>query len=81
MNTLADVNLLIFLLLCILAVIAYAGIGLAVLLALEHDPEVEAITNPIEGWHAWLLFALWPLTACWLAWRARASRQLRRRRV
>lgn len=84
MNPNIDMNLLLFLLLCLLAALVYASVGLVVLLALDRNPTIEAITEPIEGWAARILFALWPLTAAWLGWRAAraafAFRQLRRRR-
>ncbi len=81
MTTLTDLNLLLFLLLCILAAIAYAALGLVVLLTLDRHPTIEAITDPIEGWVARILFALWPLTATWLLWRlARAEFAIRRLR-
>lgn len=84
MTTNTEVNLLLFLLLCLLGAIVYAFVGLIVLLWLDRNPTVEAITEPIEGWLARFLFALWPITAAWLFWRAAradfAFRRLRRRR-
>lgn len=79
MNTLADVNLLLFLLSLILGTLAYAAVGLAVLLALDLDPDIEALTQPIEGLQAWFLLGTWPLTACWLLWHAFRARRRRRR--
>lgn len=58
-----------------LALVLYVGFGLWVLDTLEDDPRVQRMTDWIDGLTAWLLFAVWPLTAAWLFVCARLDRR------